>query len=82
MTACLISAGFSFFSTQAHEGHGKTTPTPKKTAIPQEANALLQMTGFAPISLLSGSPAHKANRFSFIVIADTQQGATSGGQWN
>lgn len=67
----------------AHEEPGKESDQSKlgRAATPNTsfaANNTLGMTGFAPLSLPAQS-AHTNSRFSFIVIADTQRGATPGG---
>jgi hypothetical protein len=61
----------------AHGDH--THPAPAAQTLSLNA-ALMSMTGFAPLSLLQTNDiTHTSNKFRFVVIADTQQGATPGG---
>ena len=80
----LLTLSLSGITTIAHEGHHKKSVTPlpstEQVKLAQiNSTKAMSMTGFAPLSVASGSTAHTDTKFRFIVIADTQAGASGAG---
>lgn len=77
----MLSAAFLIsVNANAHKGHSHAAESAAPAASLPLDTSLMQMTGFAPLTLIhSQRQSNTKDRFSFIVIADTQQGATPGG---
>lgn len=75
---CALAALTFGSQLDAHEGPGEGRPETNSVQSPvySATNTQLQMTGFGPLALSNGSPAHSSTRFSFVVIGDTQGGAS------
>ena len=66
-----LASGWCASATAAEESDLASVSPPSAYG----AKAAMSMTGFAPISSALATPAHSDNRFSFVVIADTQAGS-------